>query len=220
MIRWKFRISLPGPEGSAARFCLDSHCEVDEWGIIGIYGPSGCGKTTLLRLLAGLLTPDSGYLYVGQDIWLDRSIDEEIPCSSRSIGYLFQEYALFPHLTVRQNLEYTRPTRALAERITRILELDTLLDEYPSRLSGGQQQRVALGRSLARCPRILLLDEPFGALDSELKTRLYREIRDLHQEFPMTVFLVSHDQGELDSLADCVLSMTEGRLVFPDTLWL
>ncbi len=207
MINIHLNRRLPG-----GNFSLKLHAEIPEWGIVCIQGPSGSGKTSLLRLLAGLDTADRGSLSVGPQIWYDSSIEENIPCRERDIGMVFQDYALFPHMTVLQNLDYTHPTETHRQRLIEILELGPLLRRFPDELSGGQQQRVALGRSLARQPRLLLLDEPFSSLDGELRIKLYEELKLLHGEFPMTIILVSHDIPEIFHLATHVVRLEKGQV--------
>ncbi len=214
MISWDLTKKLSSRGGS---FLLDCRAEIPEWGLVCITGPSGCGKSTLLRLLAGLETPDRGHIRVGQDVWYSQDSAIHIPSRSRDVGMVFQDYALFPHLTVSQNLDYAQPLESLKSRLIDILELGPLLKSFPAQLSGGQQQRVALGRSLARQPRVLLLDEPFSALDDDLRDRLYRELRLLHEEFPMTILMVSHNVPEIFSLAGHVLRLDQGRLTAQGT---
>ncbi|MCU0827427.1 MAG: sulfate ABC transporter ATP-binding protein [Tabrizicola sp.] len=186
--------------------------------LVALLGPSGSGKTTLLRILGGLEFPTSGrVLFDGQDA-TGLSVQE------RRAGFVFQSYALFRHMTVFDNIAYglnarpraSRPTKAeIARRVTKLLDLIQLPDigaRYPSQLSGGQRQRVALARALAIEPRMLLLDEPFGALDAKVRKELRQGLRDIHDTTGLTTVFVTHDQEEAMELADLVVVMSMGRI--------
>ncbi len=186
--------------------------------LIALLGPSGSGKTTLLRILGGLEFPRSGrVLFDGKDA-TGLSVQE------RRAGFVFQNYALFRHMTVFENIAYglrarpraTRPAEAeIARRVTKLLELIQLPDigpRYPNQLSGGQRQRVALARALAIEPRMLLLDEPFGALDARVRKELRQGLRDIHDTTGLTTVFVTHDQEEAMELADLVVVMSMGRI--------
>jgi sulfate transport system ATP-binding protein len=184
---------------------------------VALLGPSGSGKTTLLRILAGLEAPESGQVWFGS-----RNVTGDKP-ASRGIGFVFQHYALFGHLTVAQNIAFglavmrrDRPSkREIARRIHELLELvqlPGLAKRYPAQLSGGQRQRVALARALARNPRILLLDEPFGALDAKVRRELRVALRQIHDELGLTSIFVTHDQEEAFALADRVALLNQGRI--------
>jgi sulfate transport system ATP-binding protein len=190
---------------------------------VALLGPSGSGKTTLLRILAGLEFPDSGSVRIdGQDM-------SSVPARARGIGFVFQNYALFRHMTVFDNVAFglrvrpraRRPGNAeIATRVRRMLELvqvGELETRFPDQLSGGQKQRVALARALATEPPLLLLDEPFGALDAEVRKTLRRWLRSLHQELRITSLFVTHDQEEAMELADRVAVMQAGRVSQFDT---
>jgi len=182
--------------------------------LIALLGPSGCGKTTLLRVIGGFIVPTAGSVRVD-----GRSIDH-LPASRRDIGVVFQNYALFPHMTVYENVAYGlrarhAPREVVRERVARMLatvQLEALSDRMPRQLSGGQQQRVALARALAVEPRILLLDEPFGALDKNLRLDMQIEVKRLQRQFGITAILVTHDQEEAMSLADRIAVMHRGRV--------
>jgi sulfate/thiosulfate transport system ATP-binding protein len=185
---------------------------------VALLGPSGSGKTTLLRILAGLEAPESGKVWFGE-----RDVTGDKP-ASRGIGFVFQHYALFDHMTVAKNVAFgldvmrraSRPSRsAIRERVDKLLALVQLPDigsRYPSQLSGGQRQRVALARALARDPTILLLDEPFGALDAKVRRELRDALRQIHDELGLTSVFVTHDQEEAFALADRVALLNAGRL--------
>ncbi|MFS8796030.1 sulfate ABC transporter ATP-binding protein [Synechococcus sp. R70.1] len=182
--------------------------------LVALLGPSGSGKSTLLRLIAGLEKPDTGRIFLtGRDA-THASVQE------RNVGFVFQHYALFKHMTVRQNiafgLEIRRLPRAeIRARVDELLELVQLSgfgDHYPSQLSGGQRQRVALARALAVEPQVLLLDEPFGALDARVRKELRQWLRRLHDEVHVTTVLVTHDQEEAMEVADQIVVMNQGRI--------
>jgi sulfate transport system ATP-binding protein len=185
---------------------------------IALLGPSGSGKTTLLRILAGLEFADSGrLLFDGQDVAAQGA-------GERNVGFVFQHYALFKHMTVAENVSFglrvkpraQRPPKAEIDRqaaeLLRLVQLDRLGDRYPSQLSGGQRQRVALARALAIQPGVLLLDEPFGALDAKVRKELRRWLRRLHDDMQLTSIFVTHDQEEALELADRIAVMRDGRI--------
>jgi sulfate transport system ATP-binding protein len=185
---------------------------------VALLGPSGSGKTTLLRILGGLENPDGGTVRFADIDWLG------VPVRERRVGFVFQHYALFRHMTVERNIAFglqvrkrrDRPTReAIGARVSRLLDLVQLTglgDRYPSQLSGGQRQRVALARALAIEPRMLLLDEPFGALDAKVRKELRAWLHDLHRRVGITTVFVTHDQDEAFSLGDLVAVMNAGRI--------
>ncbi|MHA7854485.1 sulfate/molybdate ABC transporter ATP-binding protein [Marinobacter shengliensis] len=196
----------------------DVSLEIPEGKLTALLGPSGSGKTTLLRIIAGLESSDSGrILFGGDDV-------SNLHVRDRNIGFVFQHYALFRHLTVAENIAFgleslprkQRPTKSeIRQRVTKLLEmiqLPQLADRYPAQLSGGQKQRVALARALATQPRILLLDEPFGALDAKVRKDLRRWLRALHDEFHFTSIFVTHDQEEALELSDQVVVMSQGQV--------
>ncbi|HRO11143.1 TOBE-like domain-containing protein [Amaricoccus sp.] len=196
----------------------DLSLEVAEGELLALLGPSGSGKTTLLRLIAGLDFPDAGRILIGGRDATHLSAGE------RRIGFVFQHYALFRHMTVRQNIDFgmrvmpaaRRPAmaerRARVERLLATVQLDGLGDRFPAQLSGGQRQRVALARALAIEPCVLLLDEPFGALDAAVRRDLRRWLRQLHDELPVTTIFVTHDQEEALEVADRIVVMNAGRI--------
>ncbi|ACT94356.1 ABC transporter related [Dyadobacter fermentans DSM 18053] len=183
--------------------------------ILALTGPSGAGKTTLLKQIAGLSMPSSGRIIFGKNQWLDTANRMHIPAQHRHIGFVFQDYALFPNMTVMQNLEYALPRNGDGTLIGHLLEttgLAQLAGRKPHQLSGGQQQRVALARALVREPELLLMDEPFAALDPEMRVQLQDLLLKLRRERPFTVVLVTHDMGEIFRLADLVAVMDTGKL--------
>ena len=185
---------------------------------VALLGPSGSGKTTLLRILGGLEFPDAGSVHFADLNWLG------VPARHRRAGFVFQNYALFRHMTVAQNIAFGLNVRARRERPPRseiarrveellaLVQLDGLGKRYPSQLSGGQRQRVALARALAIEPRVLLLDEPFGALDAKVRKELRGWLRALHERLGLTTIFVTHDQEEAFAVADLVAIMNAGKV--------
>ncbi|MDT3293945.1 sulfate/molybdate ABC transporter ATP-binding protein [Shewanella sp. SP2S2-6] len=192
--------------------------DIQEGEMIGLLGPSGSGKTTLLRIIAGLEGADSGNIYFG-----DRDVTQ-VHVRERRVGFVFQNYALFRHMTVADNVAFglevmpkkQRPSAAeIHKRVTQLLEivqLGHLAQRYPEQLSGGQKQRIALARALATQPEVLLLDEPFGALDAKVRKELRRWLRSLHEELKFTSVFVTHDQDEALELSDRVVVMSNGHI--------
>ena len=184
--------------------------------LVALLGPSGCGKTTLLRIIAGLETPDTGNILFNGDDVSRRDVRK------RNVGFVFQHYALFRHMTVFDNVAFglrmksrrERPSETvIAEKVQellRMVQLDWLSDRYPEQLSGGQRQRIALARALAVEPQILLLDEPFGALDAKVRKELRRWLADLHEDINLTSVFVTHDQEEAMEVADRIVVMNKG----------
>ncbi|MGR3793479.1 ABC transporter ATP-binding protein [Vannielia sp. SX4] len=179
-----------------------------------LLGPSGCGKTTLLNLVAGFLEPDKGELFI------DDALVTQVPVHKREIGIVFQNYALFPHMNVLKNVEYGLRTRGVpaaearnrAMETLRLVKLDQFADRRPKQLSGGQQQRVALARALVIRPKVLLLDEPFSALDRNLRAAMQIELKEIQQSLGVTTIFVTHDQGEALSMSDRIAVMSKGRV--------
>ena len=191
--------------------------EIGSGELVALLGPSGSGKTTILRMVAGLEYADGGAIYFGGENATD------IPVRERGVGFVFQHYALFPHMTVADNIAFgmkvskvKRSTAAIAERVEELLQLIQLKglgDRFPGQISGGQRQRVALARALAVDPKVLLLDEPFGALDANVRRDLRRWLRKVHEELGITTLFVTHDQEEALDLADRVVILDKGRIV-------
>ena len=184
-------------------------------GILALTGPSGAGKTTLLRQIAGLVLPESGRISFSQAQWFDSTQKINVAPQDRNIGFVFQDYALFPHMTVIENLQYALPKGDNPQIITDLLEatdLTQLSKRKPAQLSGGQQQRVALARALVRKPKLLLLDEPFAALDHAMQYQLQDLVLKFHQLYQFSIILVSHDIGEIFRLARQVAVMENGKI--------
>lgn len=199
--------------GARGAFALDLKVSIAEGEFVTLFGDSGAGKTTLLRCLAGLETPDGGSIRVDGDTWFDGR--SRVGVQQRRVGYMFQGYALFPNMTVRANIEFAQRPGADRKRASELIELmglEALQARKPQTLSGGQQQRVALARALAAEPRLLLLDEPFSALDHQTCLRLQEEVLRMQRRFGITVIMVSHDVSEVYRLSSRVLILEAGRI--------
>jgi sulfate transport system ATP-binding protein len=206
-------------EGASKRFgefrALDDvSLTVPDGSLTALLGPSGSGKSTLLRIIAGLEEPDSGTVLIGGE---DATAK---PAQKRGVGFVFQHYAAFKHMTVFENVAFglkirrwQRPQlRERVDELLRLVQIDGLADRYPSQLSGGQRQRMALARALAVEPKVLLLDEPFGALDAKVRKDLRAWLRRLHEEVHVTTVFVTHDQEEAMDIAEQLVVMNEGRI--------
>ena len=184
--------------------------------LLAISGPSGAGKTTLLRLLAGLDRPDGGFIQAAGHTWYSTERRQWLPPQQRALGFVFQDYALFPNMTVRENLAFAAAgqpqPRQIIHELLETLELTELADRRPAVLSGGQRQRVALARALAHRPVLLLLDEPLAALDLPTRLRLQPVLTYFHRRFGLTTILISHDPAEIMRLADRVLELDLGQV--------
>jgi molybdate transport system ATP-binding protein len=198
-------------------FTLEVEWAIDEE-LAVLFGFSGAGKSMTLQMIAGLMTPDRGRIILGEEVLFDNQTGINLSPQDRSIGYVFQDLALFPHMTVWGNIAYglRGPTRkAMAVKVKEMIEifhLEGLEKKKPAAISGGQQQRVALARALIRQPRLLLLDEPFSALDSPLRAEMQDYLKTIKQDFKIPVILVTHDLSEAYSLADCLIIYSQGRI--------
>ena len=212
LIDLNFKKAIHTTEGEVI---LDIALRVVQNGFITLFGKSGVGKTTLLRMIAGLTSPDSGYIKVGDNIWYDESKGINTKTQKRNIGFVFQDYALFPNMTVKEHLLYAQMQEDLAhvDELLNIFHLTGLSERKPGTLSGGQNQRLSVARALARKPQILLLDEPFSALDVETRLILQEEIILAHKNFRATTILVSHDIDEILKLSDHVYMIDNGKIV-------
>lgn len=186
---------------------------------LAVVGPSGSGKSLTLQLLAGLLKPDGGHIRVNGGTWFDERIN--LPAQKRRVGLLFQDYALFPHLTVAQNIDFglarglSNPSKRPSEKARywlEMLRLERVAGHYPQQISGGQKQRTALARALITEPELLLLDEPFSALDADLRTHTRNEVLQIQQASGIPMILITHDRVDAEVLADEVWTMEAGRL--------
>lgn len=213
MIKVKAKKSLTTGTGPMQ---LDIDVEIKETGISALFGPSGVGKTTVLRMIAGLTNPDEGLIQVNGDVWFDSSRKINKPVQERQIGFVFQDYNLFPNMTVRENLQYALKNKKASFLIDEFLEmaaLTELADRKPLHLSGGQKQRVALVRTLLNKPQLFLLDEPFSALDLDMRLRLQDEFLSISNRFEIPTIFVSHDISEVFKLSRRVFVMKDGKIV-------
>jgi len=183
---------------------------------VGLIGPSGAGKTSLLRLLAGLEKPESGRIVMNGLPWVDTDTGIFVPAARRNIGFVFQDYALFPNMTLRQNLGFASKIGCGDPRVLEIIDIMELAPhahQRPSELSGGQKQRAALARALVGNPTLLLMDEPLSALDRKTRKMLWRELNSLYNRYPVTLILVSHDLEEVEALTDRTILMHRGKII-------
>jgi molybdate transport system ATP-binding protein len=190
------------------------HTTIPAGELVALFGESGAGKTTLLRILAGLITPDKGLIKFGSTVWFDSEKQINISPQNRNISLMFQDYALFPNMTVEQNIQFAQPEkdRLKVHELLTLFGLTEFRKRKPTGLSGGQKQRVALARALARKPQLLLLDEPLSALDAEMRVTLQDEIEQAHQLLGVTTIMVSHDLNEVFRLATQVLCIENGAI--------
>lgn len=212
MIEFDFNKTLQSPSGNME---LQVQASLRPADFVALTGPSGAGKTTILRMLAGLTEADAGRIVVDGEIWLDSVQNINLLPQHRSIGFVFQDYALFPHLSVRENVAYALGSgqQSWLDELIDLTGLAGLQHRLPTLLSGGQKQRVALARAVARKPKLLLLDEPLSALDVDLRAQLQEELRRLQQRLGFSALLVTHDLGEVFCLAHRVLRLEQGRVV-------
>jgi molybdate transport system ATP-binding protein len=199
----------------AVRFCITA-------GRLALFGPSGAGKSLTMRALAGLVRPDRGRIAIDGRVWWDGAHGIDVPTRLRRVGYVFQDYALFPHRTVEQNVAAAHSrwwpapmTQSQHGEVDALLDAFALTDvrrSYPKQLSGGQQQRTALARALAARPQLLLLDEPFAALDTPLRLRLRADLIDVQRRYAIPMVLITHDPDDLVACAESVVTLMEGRV--------
>jgi len=194
---------------------LSLDLEITKGDFVTIYGESGAGKTSTLRMIAGLFNPDIGSITYNDNVWFDSAQKLNLSPQKRNVGFVFQDYALFPNMTVLENLKFAAKPKIDINFISKLLELTELTElkgRKPFSLSGGQKQRVALVRALVQRPNILLLDEPLSALNEEIRSRLQNYILKLHNEFKLTTILVSHDIPEIFKMSDKVFCIKDGKI--------
>ncbi|MCZ6694630.1 MAG: ATP-binding cassette domain-containing protein [Bacteroidetes bacterium] len=212
MIRFSLHKKLKASTGDMQ---LDVECHIDQGKLVTLFGESGAGKTSILRMLAGLLMPEKGTIEVNNSVWLDTQKGINLKPQQRKTGYVFQDYALFPNMTVKENLEYALDKNqdiGIVKELIEIIELTDLQDRKPETLSGGQKQRIALARALVRQPQILMLDEPLSALDRAMRTKLQDYILHVHRKYNLTTILVSHEMSEIFKLSDEILVLENGTI--------
>lgn len=194
---------------------LEFDKEFKQSDFVSIYGESGAGKTTILRIIAGLVKPEFGLIKVNDVVWFDSQKGIFLPPQKRKVGFVFQDYALFPNLTVRENLNFAfeGKDKGKINELLELMGLKQLENSYPAKLSGGQCQRVALARAIIKNPQILLLDEPLSALDFKMRSFLQDEILKLVKHFKLTTLLVSHDIGEIYKLTKRVIELKDGQAI-------
>jgi len=200
---------------SEGKSMLEIDTEVSQQELLCLFGPSGAGKTTLLRIIAGLVKPDFGKISFEEKVWFDSESRINVKPQERNVGFMFQDYALFPNMTVEGNIRFAQKKKDLEEvaELLTLFDLNALAGRKPHQLSGGQNQRVALARALASKPALLMLDEPLSALDSEMRFSLREEIRKTHRKLNAITMMVSHDIPEVQSLASSVLMLKNGKMV-------
>ncbi|MFN3975745.1 MAG: sulfate/molybdate ABC transporter ATP-binding protein [Aquificaceae bacterium] len=210
MIVVKVKKRLHGADGD---FWLDVELELGAEFVV-LLGPSGSGKTTLLRAIAGLETPQEGYIEVNGNVWFDSKRGINLPPQKRHVGFVFQDYALFPNMSLLENVMYAMKKRdkEKALELLKKVKLENLKDKKPSKISGGQKQRVALIRALAREPQVLLLDEPLSALDEDLRNELQEELKAFQREYAIPTLMVTHSKEEAFKLADRIIKIEEGKI--------
>lgn len=212
MITVNINKKLHGADGD---FILRVNTQIHSGELITLYGPTGSGKSSVLRMIAGLMLPDGGHIEIDGQIWFDDEKSVNLKPQRRNIGLVFQEYSLFPNMTVRQNLTYALDKGedlAIVEELLDVAGLKNLQDRKPHLLSGGQRQRVALTRALVRRPRVLLLDEPLSALDHEMRARLQDYVLLFHEKMKLTTILVTHDFPEVLKMSKRMLVLENGTI--------
>jgi len=201
--------------GSSGNFQLQVSVTFEKGELVSLYGPSGSGKTSVLRMLAGVLPAASGKISVEGNTWFDHDKKINLPPQERNVGIVFQDYALFPNMTVKENIAYAlqrNQSVTMVDEVIQLMELDQLYNKKPHLLSGGQRQRTALARALVRRPTLLLLDEPFAALDTEMRLRIQDYLQLVHRQYNLTTILVSHDMLDVIKLASKVFVLENGRI--------
>jgi molybdate transport system ATP-binding protein len=214
MIEMQVHRKLQGADGELN---LNVSVTIGTGELVALYGPTGSGKSSILRMLAGLMRPDGGLIRADDQLWFDHERNLNVPPQQRNIGMVFQEYSLFPNMTVRGNLEFALEKdgdKHMVEELLEVVELRGLQNRRPALLSGGQKQRVALARALVRKPRLLLLDEPLSALDLDMRTRLQEYIITCHRQMNLTTILVTHDYPEVLKLSKRILVLSSGSITY------
>ena len=212
-IKFEIKKQLVSAEGNIN---LEVGAEVKANEFVTLFGESGAGKTSVLRMLAGLMSPQEGYIEVDGQVWFDSRKGINWSVQKRSIGFVFQDYSLFPNMTVRENLIFAlsdRKNLSFLEELLETMQLRGLQNSRPGNLSGGQKQRVALIRAILRQPKIFLLDEPFAALDVPMRLKLHEDMMNIYRRYPTTTIFVSHDLSEVVKLSNQILVLEEGKII-------
>lgn len=191
-------------------FLLDISFHCPDGNLLALTGPSGAGKTTIIRCIAGLEEPDSGYISYNGDCWYDSSSNINLPSRNRGVGYVFQEHTLFPHLNIEKNVAFSCTDKDKVAELMETFDIYRLRKRRPGQVSGGERQRTALAQALASNPKVLLLDEPFSALDIVTKKKLRSALDQLKTRFQLPIIHVTHDLDDASHMADCVLSVEKG----------
>ncbi|EAJ0825878.1 sulfate/molybdate ABC transporter ATP-binding protein [Campylobacter jejuni] len=208
------KIDINHPMNTAkGRLDLNFKKDIESGKITALFGESGAGKTTLLKIIAGLIRPEFGRIEVDNELWFDSSKNFSLALQKRKIGFVFQDYALFPNMNVKENIAYAASSKAKVSELLALMGLENLAKIYPKHLSGGQAQRVALARALAREPKILLLDEPLSALDFKMRANLQDELAKILEYFKISTLLVSHDLAEIYKLSHRILELKNGNII-------
>ncbi len=208
------KIDINHPINTAkGRLDLNFKKDIESGKITALFGESGAGKTTLLKIIAGLIKPKLGHIEVDNELWFDSSKNFSLALQKRKIGFVFQDYALFPNMNVKENIAYATSSKAKVSELLALMGLENLAKIYPKHLSGGQAQRVALARALAREPKILLLDEPLSALDFKMRANLQDELVKILEYFKISTLLVSHDLAEIYKLSHRILELKNGKII-------
>ena len=210
MISFSLKKSLHTTDGNMQ---LTIDCAVEKGQFISLYGPSGAGKTSVLRMLAGFLQPEHGYIKTGDELWYSYEERINIRPQQRKIGFVFQDYALFPNMNVKENIAFALARRESKKIVDELLELTGLImlgNKKIQTLSGGQQQRVALARAIAKKPQLLLLDEPLSAIDNAMRKQLQETLLQVHERYELTTIIVSHDVDEIIKLCDKIIHLEHG----------
>lgn len=203
-------------QSASGTMILDVQFKVAKEKLITIYGKSGAGKTSILRIISGLMAVDQGVIKVNDNTWLNSDLGINLPPQNRNIGFVFQDYALFPNMTVKENLLFAlskRQDNDIVKQLIEIMDLGDLQHRKPETLSGGQKQRVALARSLVKKPQVLMLDEPLSALDSAMRQNLQQYILQVHKEYKLTTILISHDVSEIIKMSDYLYEIDHGKII-------
>ena len=201
--------------GAAGTMKIELDLQLRSGSVSGIIGSSGAGKTSVLKMIAGIQQPDQGKITCDQEVYYDSTAGIDLAPQQRDVGLVFQDLALFPHMDITAQLKYALAPgqdESIIEDVMQMMDLTALRHQRPQRLSGGQQQRVALARSIVQRPAVLLLDEPFSALDTEMKRQIRSYVKDIHDRYKMTIIMVSHDHGDIAELCDQVIRLDQGKV--------